>query len=112
MADFYSNKKVLVTGGLGFIGSNIAHALVEKGAHVTLVDSMLPAYGATLKNIDTIENRVKVNFSDVRDQHSLQVLVKDQDFIFSLAGQISHSESMRDPMTDLAINCSRPVVTS
>ena len=106
MSDFYAGKAVLVTGGLGFIGSNLAHALVESGARVTLVDSMLPDYGATLANVEEIRSRVRVNFSDVRDRYSLQALVQDQDLIFSLAGQISHSESMRDPMTDLEINCS------
>jgi nucleoside-diphosphate-sugar epimerase len=102
---FYEGKNVLVTGGLGFIGSNIALRLVELGADVTLVDSMLPAYGATLRNIEPVRDRVHVNFSDVRDEHSLRYLVQGQDLIFSLAGQISHSESMRDPMTDLEINC-------
>ena len=105
MSDFYTGKAVLVTGGLGFIGSNLAHSLVESGARVTLVDSMLPDYGATLANIEEIRSRVRVNFSDVRDRYSLQALVQGQDVIFSLAGQISHSESMRDPMTDLEINC-------
>ena len=105
MSDFYAGKSVLVTGGLGFIGSNLAHSLVERGARVTLVDSMLPDYGATLANVEEIRSRVRVNFSDVRDRYSLQALVQGQDVIFSLAGQISHSESMRDPMTDLEINC-------
>ena len=105
MSEFYRGKRVLVTGGLGFIGSNLAHHLVELGANVVLVDSMLPAYGATPRNVESIRDRIQVNFSDVRDRHSLAYLVQDQDLIFSLAGQISHSESMRDPMTDLEINC-------
>ncbi len=105
MADFYRGKSVLVTGGLGFIGSNLAHALVERGADVTLLDSMLPAYGATLANVEAIRDRLKINFSDVRDGHSLRYLVRDQALVFSLAGQISHVESMLDPMTDLEINC-------
>ena len=104
--DFYRGKKVLVTGGLGFIGSNLAIKLVELGAKVVLVDSMLPAYGATPKNVEPVADRLQINFSDVRDRPSLSYLVLGQDIIFSLAGQISHSESMRDPMTDLAINCS------
>lgn len=95
-----------MTGGLGFVGSNLAHGLVDRGARVTLLDSMLPAYGATLENIESIVDRLQVNYSDIRDRHSLKVLVRDQDVIFSLAGQISHIESMRDPLTDLAINCS------
>jgi nucleoside-diphosphate-sugar epimerase len=105
LSEFYSGRRVLVTGGVGFIGSNLALRLVELGAEVTLVDSMLPAYGASLRNIEPIRDRVRVNFSDVRDRHSLSYLVRDQALIFSLAGQVSHSESMSDPMTDLEINC-------
>jgi UDP-glucose 4-epimerase len=105
VSDFYRGKRVLVTGGLGFIGSNLAIRLVELGADVVLLDSMLPAYGATLENIEPVADRVRVNFSDVRDPYSLRYVVRGQDLIFSLAGQISHSESMRDPITDLEINC-------
>ncbi len=105
MTDFYSGKRVLVTGGLGFVGSNLALRLVELGADVVLVDSMLPAYGATLKNVETVADRLQIDLSDVRDSERMRTLVQGQDLIFSLAGQISHSESMRDPMTDLQINC-------
>ncbi len=105
MADFYAGKRVLVTGGIGFIGSNLALALVDRGADVLLLDSMLPAYGADLRNLEPFRDRVRINFSDVRDRHGLRYLVREQDLIFSLAGQVSHSESMRDPMTDLEINC-------
>lgn len=105
MRAFYENKRVLVTGGLGFIGSNLAIRLSELGAQVVLLDSMLPAYGASLRNVEPIRDSVQVNFSDVRDTHSLGYLVRERDLIFSLAGQVSHVESMRDPMTDLEINC-------
>jgi nucleoside-diphosphate-sugar epimerase len=105
LTSFYTGKRVLVTGGAGFIGSNLAIRLVELGADVVLVDSMLPAYGADLVNIESVRDRVRINFSDVRDGHSLSYLVQEQDVIFSLAGQVSHSESMRDPFTDLEINC-------
>jgi nucleoside-diphosphate-sugar epimerase len=105
MSEAFRGKRVLITGGVGFIGSNLAARLVDLGADVLLVDSMLPAYGATLDNIAGFRDRVRVNFSDVRDRHSLSYLVRDRELIFSLAGQVSHSESMRDPMTDLEINC-------
>ncbi|MEX0716159.1 MAG: NAD-dependent epimerase/dehydratase family protein [Planctomycetaceae bacterium] len=105
MADFYAGKRVLVTGGLGFIGSNLAIELVRRGAETTLVDSMIPRYGANLFNVEPVRNQVRINFSDVRDAHSLEYLVRDQDVVFSLAGQVSHLDSMRDPFTDLEINC-------
>jgi len=105
VAEFYHGKRVVITGGVGFIGSNLALRLVDLGAEVMLIDSMLPAYGATLENIAPVRDRVQLNFSDVRDSHSLSYLVQEREVIFSLAGQISHSESMRDPMTDLEINC-------
>ncbi len=96
---------MLITGGVGFIGSNLAIRLVDCGARVSLIDSMLPQYGAILSNIDPVRDRVHVNFSDVRDRHTLPYLVRDQEVIFSLAGQVSHSDSMLDPLTDLDINC-------
>jgi nucleoside-diphosphate-sugar epimerase len=105
MSDAWRGKRVLVTGGIGFIGSNLAIRLVELGARVQLVDSMLPAYGADLANIEPVRERLRVNFSDVRDRHSLGWLVRGEDVIFSLAGQVSHLDSMEDPETDLEINC-------
>jgi nucleoside-diphosphate-sugar epimerase len=103
--DKFKDKKVLVLGGLGFIGSNLAIRLVGLGARVTIVDSMLPQYGGNLANVAPIQGQCLINFSDIRDVHSLGYLVRDVDMIFSLAGQTSHIESMSDPMTDLDINC-------
>ncbi|MDD5353401.1 MAG: NAD-dependent epimerase/dehydratase family protein, partial [Candidatus Omnitrophica bacterium] len=101
----FKGKNVMVTGGLGFIGSNLAHKLVEFGANVSLVDSLMPDYGGNLFNIHGIENKVSVNISDVRDENNMRLLVKEQDYIFNLAGQVSHLDSMKDPFTDLEINC-------
>jgi UDP-glucose 4-epimerase len=95
----------MVTGGLGFIGSNLVHHLVHAGADVLVVDALIPDYGGNLFNIHGIENRVRVNISDVRDETSMDVLVQDREIIFNLAGQVSHIDSMRDPHTDLEINC-------
>ncbi len=103
--EFFRDKKCLVTGGLGFIGSNLARALLEKGAVVTLVDSLIPEYGGNLFNVDGIEPWVRINISDVRDRFSMRALVKDQDLLFNLAGQTSHLDSMHNPYTDLDINC-------
>jgi UDP-glucose 4-epimerase len=100
----FDGKRVLITGGLGFIGSNLALRLVDLGAVVVLVDSLVPEYGGLLFNVAGIEDRVTVNISDVRDEHSLRYLVRDQDYLFNLAGQTSHLDSMTDPYADLEIN--------
>ena len=102
---FYRGRPVMITGGLGFIGSNLAHQLVELGARVLLVDSLIPEYGGNLFNIAGIEDRVRVNIADVRQQSTMNYLVRDNDVIFNLAGQVSHIDSMQDPYTDLEINC-------
>ena len=101
----FVGSRVLITGGLGFIGSNLARRLVELGAEVLLVDSLVPEYGGNLQNIAEIEGKVRVNVSDVRDDHSMAYLVQGQDYLFNLAGQTSHMDSMADPYTDLEINC-------
>jgi len=103
--DFYRGRKVMITGGLGFIGSNLARRLVELGADVLIVDSLIPDSGGSLFNIDGIADRVRVNIADVRQQNTMNHLVRDRAVIFSLAGQVSHIDSMRDPYTDLEINC-------
>jgi UDP-glucose 4-epimerase len=102
---FYEGRRVLVTGGLGFIGSNLSRALVSLGADVLIVDALIPEYGGNLFNIDDIRDRVSVNISDVRNESITNVLVAGRDIIFNLAGQVSHIDSMRDPYTDLDINC-------
>jgi UDP-glucose 4-epimerase len=103
--DFYRGRKVLITGGLGFIGSNLARQLVDLDADVLLVDAMIPEYGGNLFNIADIEDRLRVNIGDVRNESTMDILVRDREIIFNLAGQVSHIDSMRDPYTDLDINC-------
>ena len=100
----FINKKVLITGGAGFIGSNLAIKLVELKAEVTLIDSLIPEYGGNLFNLETIKNQIRLNISDVRDEYSMKYLVKDQDYLFNLAGQTSHVDSMQNPYPDLEIN--------
>ena len=102
---FYRGRKVMVTGGVGFIGSNLVRALVQCGADVLVVDSLIADYGGNLFNIDGIADCVRLNIADVRQQTTMNYLVRDRAVIFNLAGQVSHIDSMRDPYTDLEINC-------
>jgi UDP-glucose 4-epimerase len=104
LEEAFKGKKVLVTGGLGFIGSTLALRLIELGADVLLVDSLIPEYGGNLFNVAGVESKVRINISDVRDEHSMPYLVQGQDYLFNLAGQTSHMDSMQDPYTDLEIN--------
>jgi UDP-glucose 4-epimerase len=101
----FHHKNILITGGLGFIGSNLAIRLCELGADVTLVDSLIPEYGGNFFNIEPVRERVRVNIADVRDEFSMDYLVQGRDYLFNLAGQTSHLDSMRDPYKDLDINC-------
>ncbi len=100
----FAGKRVLITGGLGFIGSNLARALVRLGARVSIVDSLIPEYGGNRRNLVGLAGRVRVHVADVRDWARLPRLVRGQDFLFNLAGQTSHMDSMTDPQTDLDIN--------
>ncbi|HWI83125.1 NAD-dependent epimerase/dehydratase family protein [Ramlibacter sp.] len=100
----YANKSVLVTGGLGFIGSSLARALVRQGAAVTIADSLIPQYGGNPFNVQDIRDRVTVNICDVRDTSAMTHLIAGKDYLFNLAGQTSHLDSMADPQTDLDIN--------
>ena len=101
----FAGKKVLITGGLGFIGSTLAHRLVDFGARVSIMDSLIPEHGGNLFNVRAIADRVQVSKSDVRDERSIHDLIQGQDYLFNLAGQTSHMDSMTDPETDLEINC-------
>jgi UDP-glucose 4-epimerase len=102
--DAYADKRVLITGGIGFIGSSLARTLVGGGAEVTLVDSLIPEYGGNPFNIADIRDRVTVNVCDVRDPFAMAYLLRGKDYLFNLAGQTSHIDSMADPVTDLEIN--------
>ena len=102
--ELFAGKRTLVTGGLGFIGSNLCKRLVDLGARVTIVDSLIPQYGGNLFNVEPIKDSVRVNVSDVRDRYSMRYLVEGTDYLFNLAGQTSHMDSMQEPFADLDIN--------
>lgn len=101
---FFRDRAVLISGGCGFIGSMLARRLVGHGARVTIIDSLIPIYGGNLANIADIRDRVWLNISDVRDPYAMEQLIRGQDYLFNLAGQTSHLDSMNDPFTDLNIN--------
>jgi UDP-glucose 4-epimerase len=101
----FAGSRVLITGGAGFIGANLAHRLADLDARITIVDSLIPEYGGNLRNLAGLDDRVRLNIADVRDEHSMDYLVQGHDYLFNLAGQTSHMDSMRDPYTDLEINC-------
>jgi UDP-glucose 4-epimerase len=103
--EFYRGRRVLITGGVGFIGSNLARRLADLDADVLIVDSLLTDYGGNLFNLTGYESRVRVNIADIRQGTTMDYLVRGREVIFNLAGQVSHIDSMRDPQTDLDINC-------
>ena len=100
----FENKKVLITGGCGLIGSNLARKLLKLGANVTIVDSMLEIYGGNYSNISDIRNELILNISDIRDEYSITHLINGKDYLFNLAAQTSHVDSMQNPQIDLDIN--------
>ncbi len=104
-ATAFKGRRVLITGGLGFIGSNLTRTLVDLGAKVTILDSLIPEYGGNRRNLRGLERKVDINLADVRDRHSLPEFLRGQHYLFNLAGQTSHMDSMLDPETDLEINC-------
>lgn len=101
----YRGRRVLVTGGLGFIGSNLAHQLVALGADVAIVDALIPGCGGHRDNVAGLEERTGIHVVDLRDRPRLDPLVRDREVIFNLAGQVSHIDSMEDPQHDLELNC-------
>ncbi len=105
LASSFLGRRILITGGLGFIGSNLARALVTAGARVTVVDSLVATHGGSWSNVEGIEEELEVYELDVRDTESLHEHLRDQEILFNLAGQTSHLDSMSDPRTDLGINC-------
>ena len=103
--DSYRNTRVLVTGGMGFIGSNLAIALVNQGAQVTVVDAQVPGCGADPRNLEGVRDRIRLSADNMQDAEKMAELIPGQDVIFNLAGEISHIRSITDPLRDLAINC-------
>jgi len=104
LSEKLSGKKILITGGLGMIGSSVAIKLAKLGGDVTLVDSLIRPYGANFFNISEIKDKVKINISDIRDRESIKYLVRNKDIIFNFAGQVSHNDSLENPFLDADIN--------
>ena len=106
----FRDKRVLITGGLGFVGSNLAMRLVGQGAHVTIVDSMIPEYGGNLFNVEEIKDKVKINYCDITDKNAMEWIVRDQEYVFHLAGQVSHIMSFTNPYHDIEYNITGTVI--
>ena len=102
---FYHGKKVLVTGGLGCLGSSLTLELAQAGAEVTVIDSCHPMFGANEHNLDGVRDQVQVNVCDIRDEDAINHLVKEKDILFHIGMQTSHVDSMTDPFWDIDINC-------
>jgi UDP-glucose 4-epimerase len=103
-AKFFHGKRVLVTGGLGFVGSNLVRRLVPSGAQVCVIDSLDPNFGGNLYNLHGVVEQLQVEIADLRQKGLIEELIAGQDYLFNLAGQVSHVDSMQDPLTDLQIN--------
>jgi UDP-glucose 4-epimerase len=101
----FRGARVIVTGGLGFIGSHLARRLADLGGEVVVVDNLEPSYGGNLFNLHGYEERIRIHVSDVREPDTIRRLVEGQDFVFNLAGQTGHLDSMENPLRDLEINC-------
>ena len=84
MFESFENKQVLITGGAGFIGSNLARKLIHLRAKVTIVDSLIPIYGGNLFNLEDIKDKLTINITDVRDPHAMSYLVKGKDYLLNL----------------------------
>jgi UDP-glucose 4-epimerase len=100
----FKGKSVLITGGMGFIGSNLAIALAHLGAKVTVLDAMIPDYGGNEFNLSPVANQIRVNYCDIRDEMAISYLVRGQEYIFHLAGQVCHLMSLSNPFPDIEMN--------
>lgn len=100
----FKGAKILITGGYGFIGSNLAIRLVGLGARPIILDAMLPDYGGNIFNLHPVRNKVTINFGDIRDEHLMNYIVRDVEYVFHLAGQVCHVKSLSDPFPDIDIN--------
>ena len=100
-----SGKKVLITGGLGFIGSNLAHKCLALGADVTIYDCLDPRSGGNMHNIKNVENKIKVALNDIRSIEDLSTNIRDKDILFNCAAYTSHPNSMKEPLMDIEVNC-------
>jgi len=105
LENIFKDKDILITGGLGFIGSNAAKKLLDLGARVCVVDALIPDEGGNMFNVDEIKERIQIHIADIRDKEKTEELVRGRDYIFNLAGQVSHIDSMNDPLMDMEINC-------
>ena len=103
--DYYRNRRCLVIGGAGFIGSNLVHELLRLSAEVSVADTFHPDYGANWHNLEEVKERIFFSYTDLRDEFGMRQLIKNVDVIFNLAAQVSYTDSMKIPLEDLDVNC-------
>jgi UDP-glucose 4-epimerase len=101
----WKEANVLITGGLGFIGSNLARMLASVGAQVSILDNLLTPYGGNIHNVDDIREKIEIIDGDVRDWSLIKKNVKNKEFVFHLAAQVDQYIAMENPQLDLDINC-------
>ncbi|HEY4397262.1 MAG TPA: NAD-dependent epimerase/dehydratase family protein [Acidimicrobiia bacterium] len=105
----FAGRRCLVTGGLGFIGSNLALVLSAGGAEVTVVDALVPTHGGDRANLDGAAGRIEVIDALVDDVALVRDAAAASEVVFNLAGQVSHVESMERPRFDLEVNTATQV---
>ena len=105
MESKFHDKRILITGGLGFIGSNLAIKLVSLGAKVEIYDALIKGLGGNLFNVEPVKNKLTITIGDMREKTKIEKAILKKDYIFNLAGTLSHIDSMANPFIDLDINC-------
>jgi len=102
--NYYRNKIIVITGGLGFLGSSLAQKLVNYQAKIIIIDNLNPLYGGNYFNLNGIQNKVKIIIDDIRNEKVLIPIIKQCDMLYHFAAQVSYIDSLSMPYEDLELN--------